>query len=257
MGANDGLVERPGSTKRRGCPPPFLLWRKDAVESHLSVFVDESGDFGKYEKHEPFYIFTLVLHDQSISIQNDIQALETFLSDIGFKKDHCFHAGPIIRREEEYQYLDIQTRRKMINHLFSFSKKAGISYYAFISEKRKCQDSIQLTMDLSRKLSMFIMKNLEELLKHEKVVVYYDNGQVELSRVLASVFSALLPSVEFRKVQPSGYRLFQVADLLCTLSLVATKYENHCISKSEEAFFGTRREFKKNFGKHLEAMQFK
>ena len=222
----------------------------------LSIFIDESGDFGPYEAHAPYYIITMVCHNQAEDVSEAIRKLDQELAYLNLENT-CIHTGPIIRREEEYQYLDIQTRRKMINHLFSFSKKAGISYYAFISEKRKCQDSIQLTMDLSRKLSMFIMKNLEELLKNEKVVVYYDNGQVELSRVLASVFSALLPSVEFRKVQPSGYRLFQVADLLCTLSLVTTKYENHCISKSEEAFFGTRREFKKNFGKHLEAMQFK
>lgn len=31
----------------------------------ISVFVDESGDFGEYEKHSPYYIVTMVFHDQS------------------------------------------------------------------------------------------------------------------------------------------------------------------------------------------------
>ena len=227
------------------------------MQNYLSIFVDESGDFGKYEKHEPFYIFTLVLHPQSIAIQDGIKSLEQFLLDNGFKKDYCFHAGLIIRREEEFQYLHIQERRKMINRLFLFSLKSGISYCSFIAEKRKCQDSVQLTMELSRKLAAFIMKNMDSLLQYEKIIVYYDNGQVELSRVLASVFSALIPSVEFRKVQPSHYRLFQVADLLCTLSLVSVKYENHYLSKTEDLFFGTARQFKKNYGKYLEKMQYK
>ena len=87
--------------------------------------------------------------------------------------------------------------------------------------------------------------------------MYYDNGQIELNRILASVFNALLPNVDFRRVQPSSYRLFQVADLLCTLTLTSIKYENHCISNTEDMFFGTAREFKKNYGKHLKNMLLK
>ena len=42
----------------------------------LSVFVDESGDFGQYEQHSPFYIISLVMHDQSVDITNDLNKLE-------------------------------------------------------------------------------------------------------------------------------------------------------------------------------------
>ena len=31
----------------------------------LSIFVDESGDFGEYEKHSPYYIVSMVFHDQA------------------------------------------------------------------------------------------------------------------------------------------------------------------------------------------------
>ena len=47
--------------------------------------------------------------------------------------------------------------------------------------------------------------------------VYYDNGQVEVNKILAAVFSTLLDNVEFRKVMPSDYRLFQVADIVLSL----------------------------------------
>ena len=30
----------------------------------LSIFIDESGDFGAYEAHAPYYLVALVYHDQ-------------------------------------------------------------------------------------------------------------------------------------------------------------------------------------------------
>ena len=55
----------------------------------LSVFVDESGDFGTYDKRTPYYILSLVLHDQSIDITEDLMALEREMTNIGYP-DHCF-----------------------------------------------------------------------------------------------------------------------------------------------------------------------
>ena len=57
------------------------------------------------------------------------------------------------------------------------------------------------------------------------VKVYYDNGQVEVSKIISSTFNALLQNVEFRKVLPSEYKLFQVADMLCTFELINNKLE--------------------------------
>ena len=54
----------------------------------LSIFVDESGDFGEYDHHSPFYIISMVLHDQSVEIDNDLKALENELANIGWPK-HC------------------------------------------------------------------------------------------------------------------------------------------------------------------------
>lgn len=50
----------------------------------LSVFVDESGDFGEYDFHSPFYIISLVFHDQENDISEDINRLEQELSYIGW-----------------------------------------------------------------------------------------------------------------------------------------------------------------------------
>ena len=42
----------------------------------LSVFVDESGDFGEFESHAPYYIISLVLHDQKIDIHESLSIQE-------------------------------------------------------------------------------------------------------------------------------------------------------------------------------------
>jgi hypothetical protein len=70
------------------------------------------------------------------------------------------------------------------------------------------------------------------------------NGQIELTKVLISVFSTLYAHVEFRRVQPVDYKLFQVADLVCTMELLAEKAENNSLSRSEQEFFGNARDFR-------------
>ena len=78
----------------------------------LSIFIDESGDFGSYEPHSPFYIITMVFHEQKNPISAAIDKLEQELSYLGLER-LCIHTGPIIRREEIYTSMDISTRRKI------------------------------------------------------------------------------------------------------------------------------------------------
>lgn len=53
------------------------------AEKILSVFIDESGDFGPYDFHAPFYLVTLVLHNQDVDISKNIDDLESHLINIG------------------------------------------------------------------------------------------------------------------------------------------------------------------------------
>ena len=223
----------------------------------LSVFVDESGDFGPSEKHSPFYIFTMVFHDQDNKIDSQIRRLEQQISELGFRPSHCFHAGPIIRREEEYIRLTIQERRRCLNRILTFAKSCDISYASFFVEKKQVRDSLSLTVSLSKQLSDFIRKNYSFFQSFDQVIIYYDNGQVELNKILASVFSVLLTNVEFRRVLPAQYRLFQVADLLCTLKLISLKAERKILSDSEMQFFGNLRDLHKNYLKPIERLKFK
>ena len=51
---------------------------------NISVFVDESGDFGFNEKSSPYYVITMVFHDQSFDISEKINRLNEELLKIGF-----------------------------------------------------------------------------------------------------------------------------------------------------------------------------
>ena len=44
--------------------------------SEPSIFIDESGDFGAYEFHAPYYLITLVFHDQAKDISAGIEHLK-------------------------------------------------------------------------------------------------------------------------------------------------------------------------------------
>ena len=94
----------------------------------LSVFVDESGDFGPYDYHTPYYIVTLVFHDQDMDVTDAIRHFERSLTEMDLPAQHIVHAGPLIRREELYLNMSVDERKKIsIEHLtFCAQRKSRI-----------------------------------------------------------------------------------------------------------------------------------
>ncbi|MCM1246543.1 MAG: hypothetical protein NC293_12950 [Roseburia sp.] len=216
----------------------------------LSIFIDESGDFGGYDFHSPYYIITMVFHDQYKDLKTDIEKLDHELSYLGLN-NLCIHTGPIIRKEEIYTHMTVGERRRIFNKMIAFVRQIDIRYKYFYIEKKHIADVVEATGKLSSQISQFIREHYEEFLSFQSVKIYYDNGQVEVSKILSSVFYSLLSDPIFRKVMPSEYKLFQVADRLCTMALVKLKLENNLFSKSEKLFFGSIRDLKKNYLKPL------
>ncbi len=220
----------------------------------LSIFVDESGDFGDYSPHSPFYILSLVIHNQNINIETDLKLLEHEMANIGWPI-HCIHAGPLIRSEYEYKPYNLKDRQQVFKRLMTFTRKLDFKFKSFYVFKKDLADPDAISSKLCQQLSSFIQSNIIHFTKFDNVKIYYDNGQVEISRILSNVFNTHLQCVEFRKVLPSDYRLFQVADLICTLKLTELKYNNHILSKSEKLFFKDERTFKKNYLKPLKSKE--
>ena len=122
--------------------------------AELSVFVDESGDFGEYEKHAPYYIITLVMHNQAYDIEKELEHLESELSALGYP-NHCVHTGPIIRGEQEYRYVDISVRQKIMKRMMTFTRNVNVRYKSCYIEKRKTNDSLEAVALLSKQNTCF------------------------------------------------------------------------------------------------------
>ena len=69
--------------------------------NELSIFIDESGDFGEYDYRSPYYIIAMVFHKQEHSIHEAVDKLNHELSYMGLN-NLC------IRTDEGY-------REKLVN----------------------------------------------------------------------------------------------------------------------------------------------
>ena len=122
-------------------------------EKILRIFIDESGDFGRYDSKNPYYYVTLILHDQSINISENIENLEQHLKKIGYP-NHAIHTGPIIRREQYYKYELMENRKTLFNSLYHFTRKIDINYLCVKIDKKECEDNVYgYTAKLAKELS--------------------------------------------------------------------------------------------------------
>lgn len=224
--------------------------------NELSIFVDESGDFGKFCHSCPHYIVSLVIHEQQNSIKEQILKLDNFLktTKIGI---HTIHSAPLIRRENIYIDLSIPERYKIFEKLFHFTRSVKIKYKNIIVDK-KHKEQIDVNNSISKQLSLIVRDNLSYFQQFDKIIIYYDNGQRQLANILVSVFSSWFhDKFEYRVVTPSQYKLFQSADLICTLALIEQRLLNGGnLTQSETRFFNNYRCLKRNYLKHLKKLEF-
>ena len=217
----------------------------------LSIFVDESGDFGEYSAHSPYYVIALVLHDQGINLSNAIKVLDSELKKLNVQ-DYCIHTEPLIRKEESYRNMDASERRTIFTKLFYFATKIDIKFMTFVYEKKNFKESLQkdslkIESKIVKDMNLFIQCNKDYFERYNKVILYYDNGQKNITRILNTVLATNFNEYDIRKVLPKDYKLFQVADLICTLELIKNKIEINNLSKSETLIFHSKKELRKDF----------
>ena len=231
----------------------FFLEKK---MSELSIFVDESGDFGKYAKHSPFYVLTMVFHDQSIDISEQIKHLNDDLKNMGYENT-ALHTEPLIRREEIYRNVEPNERRSLFTRLYYFTLHSDIQYKSFLYKKIRFEGEPELETRMTKDILSFIQEHLAYFQSFDKIIIYYDNGQVQITRILNSVMATLLNNYEMRKVIPINYRLFQAADLICTLSVLQQRYDSNSLTRSDLLMFRTKKDLNKDFLKRIKAKEFK
>lgn len=217
----------------------------------LSVFIDESGDFGEIKEQPAYYLVTFVFHNQDNGIEEQVSKLEESVRDSGFDVEYI-HTGPLIRREEVFARYSIDERRKLLYKMLNFVNRCPISCLTVIVDRKGATDKIALSGRLAKAINRALSGHIDFFSDFDKVIVYYDNGQVELGTILNAVFSIQFSNVEFRKAEPQKYRLLQAADFICSMELLRLKREEKRLSKSEKCFFYKPQELKKTFLKSIE-----
>lgn len=218
-------------------------------DATLSIFVDESGRIQIPDKESPYYIISMVMHDQRIPIANLVAELERHFSEMRLS-NVCFHAGPIIRQKNTFAIMDWSFRNKIFRRMLAFASKLDFKYHCLTIEKRFVNSREQLISRLQFEMSEFFDRLVQTYSDINRFKIYYDCGQTPVTNMLLSTFKARAElDVEFAQaVKPDRYKLFQIADMVATLKLVELKLDHgDMMTESEYKFFGGPRNFKRNY----------
>ena len=180
-----------------------------------------------------------------------LKKLEDSTKNSGFDFEYI-HTGPVIRREDVFFGLSIDERRKLLFKMLNFIVSSPIAYEMAVVNRKEAPDKISLSGKLGREISNVIGKHKAFFDGFDKIIVYYDNGQIELGAILNTVFSIHFSNVEFRKAEPQKYCLLQAADFICSMELLKIKKNENRLSKSEKQFFYKPQELKKTFLKAID-----
>lgn len=225
------------------------------VNKEISIFVDESGSFAPMDAdpNSPYYLLCMLFHNQSDSITAETANLDEALAHLGIPLNCAVHAGPLIRREAEYQNLTREHRIGIFRRMMIFLQKVNIRYRCFQLYKRYNTKQDAIHDVLLQSLVDFLIKNRQEFNESSSIKIYYDDGQAQIKQLLKEAFLIFQSKVKFvPDVSPTKYRLFQVADVACTIELIAAKLSNERkMSLSEFRFFGGPKNFLKNYLKPL------
>ena len=226
-------------------------------KKRLSIFVDESGILNESARISRYYVLTLLLHDQSLKIDNLVREFDRSLDLVGIA-NLCFHAGPIIRGNDSFEFMNWDLRRKIFSRMMQFTRKVDFRYHCLTVDKKFCDSVDQILQLLERQLSEFVSEQHDRLTSFDDVKVYYDCGQKPITNCLHKFFEQRksLP-VEFAQaVQPRRYKLFQVADLVCTIKLMELKLTAEGrLSSCEHRFFGGEKRFRHDILRKIKAKE--
>ena len=126
------------------------MWGERMTE--LSIFIDESGDFGEVTERPAYYLVTLVFHNQSDNIEEQVKKLEGSVKASGFDLEYI-HTGPVIRREDVFSAYSIDERRKLLYNKLNFLNGIPVSYETVVVNRKEAADKISLSGKLAKKIS--------------------------------------------------------------------------------------------------------
>lgn len=218
----------------------------------LSVFVDESGNYGG--QSAKYYLVTLVFHDQSASVAEIIYRYEHALRSRGLP-DIPLHMNPLMHGNESYRGMDTHLRNRLLSSFATFANKCPVTYMTLSYQRNKFKSDATMFARMRRDLILFLFDRLQCFQSYDAVKIYYDDGQNEVTAILHAAFEYVLgrQTVIYKECDPKLFRLQQIADYICEIELAQIKYEHSEQSNTEQIFFGNYRDFKKNHLRKIRA----
>ena len=206
------------------------------IGRRLNIFIDESGDFGFEEGSSELYAVSFTLHESANSISEEIKYLNEKLSKLDY--DGMIHLAYLVAKRGDYEHFSLEKRKSIFWAIFYFAKRAKIQIHTVIVNKNFKNKKMQLTRELKSKMAEFIDQISYYMDEFEKVVIYYDNGQEELGKIIDGLIknkNNIEHRVEFNHQRK---RLFQVSDMLTVIDKLDYKRKNNmAFTKNEEYFF--------------------
>ena len=219
----------------------------------LSVFC---GEAGQQDMSAGYYLLTLVLHDQSDSLDPYVADYEAHVARNGLP-DIAFHMKDLLHGHGDYEDVGQSVRKKLLIHFNIFMQKAPIRYRTFVYASYDT-DARTLSARMRRDIVNFVFDNLGWFQSFETVIIFYDDGQASVTRALHEAFDYLLGTgvANYRLISYQNRRLAQAADYFCSIELAALRYGRGEESSTYRKFYGLRGDFKRNFLKQARRKSF-
>lgn len=229
------------------------------IMGKISVFVDESGDYGKLGRElinsnvsyqDNFYIVSFVFHEQTEDIFKSLANINHLYSDYEVMTNDVkqyIHFGPLIRRENNfYKQFSPETIRKIIISFSRFLQYTNIYCYVIVLDKREVHSQKEFEQYFIDKLNIMFINNRNIFRRNQTAIEYYDSGQAWVKHIIAKGIEPHFVQNDRRMhVNPANYRLFQACDFLCTIKLIEIKRKAEIYSGIEKTIFNDKKVFKR------------
>ena len=230
---------------------PSLSLSRDFVvmNESISIYVDESGNFGDVRDASRYCLVTLVFRDDAFVDTEVYREYQEGISRLGMDPDAMmFHAGPVIRQEEQFSAMSRNLRGKIFYQMLSYIRKSNLRYITFVADSKFVASEDQIVSNLKNALKSFLAQHPDLLARYGTASVYYDAGQKGVMRILEGLQEVCGSVVTFvQGVRQQQHHLLQVADFICMIKLIERRLADGIpFNSSEMRFFGSSRDFKRN-----------
>ena len=156
----------------------------------MSVFVDESGEYGHESKH---YLVTFVFHDQAEDVLDIIGRYERslLLADL---PNIPFHAPPLMNGHDDYRDMTMATRKRLLASFYAMLQSMPARYRTLSYVKSAIVDEATLESRLSGDIMALLVGGLSYFPSFDRAKIYYDGGQQAVSKALSESFERVLSS---------------------------------------------------------------